>query len=278
MVSDPIELLAKSICQKENYSFQAPCGAGAFKRTFRVSNGKEDLALKIIVGVISPERIAREINALKKCDHPNISKLLSVGEHDLNGTKVVYLTEEYLPGGMLTDRLKAAALSLTVGKAFALAMVDAIDHLRSHSIVHRDIKPDNVMYRADGTPVLVDLGIARVLSQPSLTQDHLARGPGTPIFASPEQLVNDKYLIDWRADQFSLGITLSIAILGIHPYAVSNNHGETIDRMSQRMATSTQFDTAASANSLAMLKQMVEPWPIKRFRTAHELRQAWSAP
>jgi len=86
-------------------------------------------------------------------------------------------------------------------------------------LVHRDIKPANIMFKEGlETPVLVDFGIVRDLAATSLTQTWSPIGPGTPFFASPEQLNNEKHLIDWRSDQFSLGVTLYFARTARHPY------------------------------------------------------------
>ncbi len=278
MAADSIEILARTICQERSYVFIKTCDAGAFKKTFHIRDGANtDLALKILVNAGNPDRVEREIAAHRACRHANISCLLDVRTIEHQGRQLVYFLEEFLSGGTLQARLQNGRLSRNEGKQLAVSLVDALAHLEPQGIVHRDIKPENVMYRVDGTPVLVDLGLARHLNEPSLTQTWMPHGPGTPIYASPEQLVNDKYMIDWRADQFSLGITLSIALFGLHPYASSGTDAtEIIDRMSRREPPQLNFVRAATAERLELLIKMVDPWPIRRFARPDQLLDAWS--
>lgn len=268
--------MARTICQNHSYTLVRSCDAGAFKKTFHVRDAGNDLALKLVVNPIDPVRIQREIDALRACSHPNISRLVEVGTVNHQGGQLVYFVEEFLSGGTLGARLGSGILSQKEGSHLALSLAEALSHLAHRGIVHRDIKPENVMYRADGTPVLVDLGIARHLDESSLTQDWLTRGPGTPAYAAPEQLVNDKHLIDWRTDQFSLGISLSIALLGMHPYSGNLTLDQAIvDRVSRRDPPTAQFISAAKNGGLDLLIKMVEPWSVKRFARPEQLVAAW---
>ena len=98
------------------------------------------------------------------------------------------------------------------------------------SIVHRDLKPANIIIRPDGTPCIIDFGIARFLDMESLTNTLSPSGPRTPLYASPEQMRNDKHLIDMRTDFFALGIVAMELFLGVHPYdpSIVNNSGLTV--------------------------------------------------
>lgn len=142
--------------------------------------------------------------------------------------------------------------------------------------MHRDLKPENILLNADVAPVIDDFGIVRDLADISLTQSWALRGPGTPYYASPEQLNNEKELIDWRADQFSLGVSLSVVTLGIHPY---HRTGMTMDRVveavAQRDGPAAQFVTVATAAGLSALTKMTAAWPVGRFRTPQQLAAAW---
>ena len=116
-------------------------------------------------------------------------------------------------------------------------------------------------------------GTASGLAQ--YAQTWAQRGPGTPLFSPPEQLNNEKAYIDWRSDQFSLGVTLSIAGLGLHPYGNVATPIEVIEAVAQRKAPTAIFPAAAGRAGLPVLRKMVAPWPIERFRTPGELISAW---
>jgi serine/threonine protein kinase len=146
-------------------------------------------------------------------------------------------------------------------------------------LVHRDIKPANIMFESEDSPaILGDFGIVRDLTKSSLTHTYVASGPCTPYFAAPEQLNNDKALIDWRTDQFGLGTTLTVSHFGFHPYrAVGDEDGQSVVRVSSRSGPSAEFVDAASAEGLPVLAAMLSPWPVQRYRTPSLLLSAWRA-
>jgi len=269
------EQLARKICANQGLTFIGEVGAGAFKQTFHVKRHHDDLALKLIIRGIDKARVDREIAALMVCNHPNICRLLETGSIDDGANSVIYLIEEFLPGGTLSDHLANGCLQHAKIIQLAVKLTEAIAHLAEHRITHRDIKPDNIMFRADGMPVLVDLGIARHLEASSLTRTFLMQGPGTPLYASPEQLVNDKNLIDWRSDQFSLGVTLSYAAIGVHPFAENASLEHTVERVANRLPATDHFKKVANEHGLDALVKMVETWPVKRFARPAMLLAAW---
>jgi serine/threonine protein kinase len=273
-----LKIVAQQICVNLALTFDGKVGAGTFKETFKaISADASPRALKVFRPGFSPERTAREIDAMKTCDHPNIGKLESVSRCDYQGTAFLFAIEEFIPGGTLSDRLRSRG-SLTPDETYnaGCELISAVAHIAERRLVHRDIKPDNILLRADGqTPVLVDFGLVRNLEMESLTQTWAQRGPGTPLFSPPEQLNNEKAYIDWRSDQFSLGVTLSIAGLGLHPYGNVATPIEVIEAVAQRKAPTAIFPAAAGRAGLPVLRKMVAPWPIERFRTPGELISAW---
>ena len=86
------------------------------------------------------------------------------------------------------------------------------------NIVHRDLKPENIIIRPNGMPCIIDLGIAGFLDLESLTKTISPMGPCTPIYAAPEQLTNNKNIIDPRTDFYGLGIIALELYLGVHPF------------------------------------------------------------
>lgn len=279
--SSSIELedRARRIALQRNFTFNQFLGAGAFKECFEVKNDSgQPLALKLLKPGCSRQRLDREISAMSQCNHPHIAKLHEVNTIEIDGMQQEILIEELLGGGSLQEHLQLHG-TITTAQCFDIGekLIDALGHISKQRIVHRDIKPANIMFRDDlGSPVLVDFGIVRNLEDTSLTQTWIIRGPGTPIFAPPEQLNNEKELIDWRSDQFSLAISLSVATFGEHPF---RHNGDTdiavVERVARKEKTEDSFSDKARAANLAILMKMMEPWPVNRFRTPQDLLAAW---
>jgi serine/threonine protein kinase len=276
MQSDELEQVAKKICAKRGLQFVRRVGEGAFKQTFHVVDGRSTpLALKVFKAASSNKRDQREIDAMLRCKHNNIARLISVENCSHKGQEFVAITEEFLPGGTLTAK---GRLSVPQAIVMARQLVEAIAHIASLHLVHRDIKPDNILFRGDGSaPVITDFGVVRDLTDSSITPTWAARGPGTPLFAAPEQLNNEKHLTDWRTDQFALGVVLAYSVFGGHPYSEQGiSDRDIVDRVSARHGPSDWFRDKAAETGLPQLVKMVVPWPVDRFRRPQMLRKAWS--
>lgn len=275
-----LESVAEALCADSELTFIRYEGGGAFKKVFRVETGTgESRVLKVINGPASEPRTAREIEALQRCDHPNIAQFFLASSYNHDGVQYDYTIEEFVPGGTLASRLANTGIlgteeTLTIGKH----LVSALVHVAGLNLVHRDIKPENIMLRRDGeTPVLVDFGLVRDLSASSLTMTWQMRGPGTPYYAAPEQLNNKKSMIDWRTDQFALGVVLCEARFKNHPYA---RPGEPIYATVEHVAALDRRLDAVLQNfndvGLTCLDQMTRAWPVERFRLPDNLETAWN--
>lgn len=262
---------AADLCKKRGFEFHGELGKGAFKSAYLAKNAQTSFALKLAAVTGSPERLVRETAALQDCSHPAIARLLEAFLFIYDGQQLWVVCEEYLAGGTLESRLKGGLPPPTVLREIAVTLAAVLEHLNDKKLVHRDIKPANIMFRADGAPVLTDFGIVRMLDQPTLTQAFLNMGPGTPAYASPEQLTNDKPLIDWRTDQFGLAIVLAECLLGHHPFL---EQGKTIHDAIVSVATRQEMP-AANAQQLqelgfGCLIKALKPWPIARYRRPSE--------
>jgi len=270
--------VAQAFCAVNGHRFIGPVGAGAFKETFHVvlATGEEQ-ALKVYQPGFSPERTSRELGAMQRCSHPNIGRLTAFAGFYLDGVQFLLSVEEFLSGGTLTSRLHSGLLGGPEALNIGVQLVGAVAHIASHDLVHRDIKPDNILFRTDGvTPVIVDFGLVRDLVRTSLTQTWLIRGPGTPFYAPPEQLRNEKAMIDWRSDQFSLGVVLALATFGFHPYQDGGvSPDQTVESVAERCPQSTRFVDAATQLGMPFLVRMTAAWPVERFRTPGDLLRAW---
>ncbi len=278
-----LSAVAEAYCGVAGHSFSGLAGHGAFKATYRVvPKSGEAIALKVYLPGAVNERTERELQALQTLsatDHPSLPKFIAFETFNFEGDTYLVSVEEFLEGGSLTDHVKQhgplpRGAIVAVGRQLssALSKVEAAD------LVHRDVKPDNIVMRNGGTAVLVDFGLVRNLSMASLTQTWLAQGPGTPLYASPEQLNNDKLLIDWRTDQFGLAVSLAMCGYGRHPYAVGTDKPEmAVGRVAARAGVAAEFVRWAQDHKLDPLIKMLDPWPVGRYRIPEDLEAAFSS-
>ena len=199
------------------YDIQRELGRGGMATVYLAV--QQSLSRPVALKVLAPhlardpvdrERFLREARFAANLHHPNIVEIYAVGESD--GSP--FMAMGYEPGGTA-----AAVEGTTVPPATALRMVrdiaDALDHAHRQGVVHRDVKPDNILVRANGTCVLTDFGIAQAASQLSgLTTEGTA--VGTPHYMSPEQLRGDA--VDGRSDIYSLGIVMFQLLTGDLPF------------------------------------------------------------
>ncbi len=273
-----LRAVATAVCAATGLTLCGNVGAGAFKATFHVTatNGLSK-ALKIYNRNNRGARVEREVEAMARCNHPNIARFEALATLEHDGSEYLYSLEEFIAGEALEARLASGLLARPDGIRMGIALVDAVSHIAGHDLVHRDLKPANIILRAkDGSPVIVDFGLVRNLDASSLTETWMPHGPGTPLFAPPEQLNNEKEIIDWRADQFALGVVIAMSLIGRHPY-----HDDTeqpihvVERVAARGALPEWFRTWATEQSLAPLIRMVQPWPVQRYRLPADLSAAW---
>jgi serine/threonine protein kinase len=279
--SPDLEGVARVISDSRGLTFVSAAGSGATKQTFRVvDSGGREFALKVFPAGKVAEREQREIDAMQRCSHPNIVALVALDIQTVNGAEHLYVIEEFLAGGTLTEGVANNGLvPPAMARSLGATLIDAVAHIASHDLVHRDIKPDNVLLRADGiTPMITDFGLVRNLRASSLTGSWQMHGPGTPAFSSPEQLNNQKNLINWRSDQFSVAVLIAMVALGIHPYQQGGDAlAQAVIRATGRDGPSDDFIRSATIAGLPVLVKMAAPWPVQRYRMPPLLATAWGS-
>jgi serine/threonine protein kinase len=188
-------------------------------------------AIKILdhgsLGHNGADRIRREADFLARHSHANIARLFAAG---FTADGQAYLILEYVPGVRIDEYCNDRALSLDARLALLLPVVDAVAHAHARGIVHRNLKPSNILVTPDGVPKLLDLGVASLISQSAtLTAAAVAKtapldaGPErvslgmTPAFAAPEQIRGEE--VTPASDVYALGILLHVLISGRHPFA-----------------------------------------------------------
>ncbi len=176
-------------------------------------------ALKPSIAIDSQfaKRFEREAHFMASLQHENILHV-----HDfLKQDGSMYIVMEYIKGIDLFDLLeRRRKLPADVAAIIALAVARALDYAHFRGIIHRDVKPANVMISRQGEVKLMDFGIARDDTQRDLTET--GTGLGTPSYMSPEQILGDK--LDFRSDIFSLGIVLYQMVTGQKPFIEDDSH------------------------------------------------------
>ena len=201
------------------YTIERELARGGSARIFlaRDPNGKI-VALKVLHPelqvTVAADRFLREIKVLASLDHPKITRLIDYGEADW----VVYLVMDYEEGTTLKqhlDRVRQISIKDTV--RLAGDMLDALGYAHQRGIVHRDVKPDNIVVTGHGA-TLLDFGIARAI-EVAASQQVTRSGftVGTSTYMSPEQAAADKGL-DHRSDIYSLGCVLFECLAGRPPF------------------------------------------------------------
>jgi eukaryotic-like serine/threonine-protein kinase len=206
-----------------HYDVDREIGKGGNARIYLArDSGGSPVALKILhpelLVSVAADRFLREIKLAKQLDHPHIAKLLDSGEREW----LVYYVMTYIEGPTLREHL-ARASRLGIGETVRLAtdLLDALDHAHAHGIVHRDVKPDNVVL-SDRGAVLLDFGIARAVAASG--SDRLTRSGiavGTSTYMSPEQITALKE-IDLRSDLYALGVVLYECLAAQPPFVHKN--------------------------------------------------------
>lgn len=278
LLSLRLEEVAAQLCRQLDASFERVLGAGAYKHVFLINQRGVNLALKIapVSGVLKA-RFERETIALRDCHHEAIATLKYATSYVQGGNECWVTVEEFLSGGTLADVLVNGSLSLARARHIGVTLANALVHLHQRDLVHRDIKPANILFRSENEPVLTDFGIVRMLSEPSLTHDFMAQGPGTPLYAAPEQLLNEKAAIDWRTDQFGLALVLVECVLGHHAFALDGaDHREAIMCVANRVPLPEQTRAKLAQIGLGCLVKALAPWPVQRYRLPMEFVKALS--
>lgn len=239
-----------------NYNFIKALSPSEQKAAFHVldSDGN-DLCLKIISPDYSMLRLQREIHALQSLHHPNVVGLKEYTFSSREARTRHYLIEEFIPGTDLTERLTGGTRwDYREVISFFLQLFDGLDSLRTANLVHRDLKPSNIRVRPNGTPVIIDFGVARHLDKTDITLTEQGAALGTPLYFAPEQFTGTKHDIEHRTDLFAAGIILHQALTGFHPfYHVGMHYNELL----QSVCSSTDYLQFESFTSLPKQFQLL---------------------
>jgi serine/threonine protein kinase len=225
----------------------------------------------VIKSFISLERIKREIDILSNLDSGYYPKQYHFSIDVI--AKSFEIVEAFIEGSPLRQCMHQFREPPSIFKLI-WELSEGLSVIWEKNIVHRDLKPENIIIRPNGKPCIIDLGIARFIEMDSLTQTLAPLGPCTPIYASPEQLSNQKHLIDIRSDFFAIGIIALELYLGIHPFdpTVVKNQYSIVENIMQNLYK-TSFDNITENEDLnAFSRKTLQVQPYMRFRNADALK------
>ena len=213
----------------------------------------------------TPERIARfelEARAISALNHPHIATIHAMDES--GGRR--FLVLEFLPGGTLRSRMngylvKGAPFPIREAAGLAIQMAEGLEHAHRHGIVHRDMKPDNVMFTAEGLLRITDFGLARLAESSGLTRDGTT--VGTAAYMAPEQASLAE--AGPRSDLFSLGVMLYEMAAGRRPFAGASDFSTMHAIVHDAPPPLRQFRPDAPAALEGVVLRLLEKDPARRF-------------
>ena len=206
------------------------------------------------------QRFEREAKSLAKLSNPNIVNILDFGEHE----GMPYLVMEYLPGGTLKKKL-GRAIPWQEAVRTLLPVARGLAYAHQHGVIHRDVKPANILIREDDAPILTDFGIAKLLEGgEGHTLTGSGVGIGTPEYMAPEQGIGASS-IDERADMYSLGIVLYEMVTGRKPYLADTPMAVLLKQMTDPLPLPTEFVPDLPEGMVHILLKALAKEPDNRY-------------
>jgi len=260
--------------QIPGYQILEKLGAGAMAVVFKARQLSLDriVAIKVLPKRLSAdkeylERFYVEGQIAAKLNHPNIVQAFDVGEaHGYH-----YFVMEYVEGYTVDDELKkgnvySEAEALRIG----IQVTRALEHAHSLGLIHRDVKPKNIMITTDGTVKLMDLGLARIADDADAIAAEEGKMYGTPYYVSPEQILAKKET-DFRCDIYGLGATLYHMVTGVVPFEGEDAKEVMIKHVKEAPASPDRHNLELSSGLCKAILRMLMKKPENRYNSTEEL-------
>ncbi|HET7039474.1 MAG TPA: serine/threonine-protein kinase, partial [Gemmatimonadales bacterium] len=261
------------------YAIERALGEGGMAFVYLANDVKHGRAVAIkvlkpeLAASLGAERFLREIQITAKLQHPHILPLYDSGAAD----GMLYYVMPFVLGEALSDTLaREKQLSIPDAVQITREVAEALAHAHSFGLVHRDIKPDNVMM-SNGHAVVADFGIARAMTEAGadkLTQTGMA--VGTPAYMSPEQAAGDSE-VDGRADIYSLGCVFYELLVGQVPFTGPNAMAIMARHVMDTVTAPSIMRPTIPPEIEDIVFKALEKLPADRYRTAQEMVDALKA-
>ncbi len=255
----------------QGYRILDRLGRGGMGSVFRAHQASMNriVALKILRRPLARdeqqvERLRREARFVGSLDHPNIVRGLDVGQSG----PYHYFAMEFVEGESLRDRLQRGPVPEAEALRIIEKLCDALDHAHSRAVVHRDVKPGNIIVAPDGEPKLTDYGLAKGPSDFALTQSGVTIG--TPQYISPEQ-ARDPSNVDIQTDLYSLGATAYHMLAGVPPHTSDTLAGLLTKVLYEKPRTVQQVNPRLSAEASFLVEKLMAKKRQHRYATPREV-------
>lgn len=252
-------------------------GRGGMAEVYKATHPtlKRVVAIKLMREAIQDDPVMRifferESHALRDLDHPNVIKVLDVGKVDNRP----YMVMEFIEGDALGDLLKNGRLDLETTLRFLKPISAALDYLHANNIVHRDVKPGNIMLDKAGRdvrPIITDFGLAKVLGDSSLVSESAVAG--TFAYIAPEQ-IEARRDIDGRADVYALGVMTYQLLTGELPFKHEHQGALLIAHMLHAPPDAREKAPELPEHAARAIQKAMSKKPSERFGTASEFVSA----
>lgn len=257
-----------------SYQLQRKLGEGGMAQVYLARDVRlgRDVAVKVLDRKLAErpgfrDRFMREARLAAALDHPNIVSLFDFGdEHAL------YLVMPYLSGGSVQDLLPRSPLQIGEVVTYGSQIADALEYAHQRKVVHRDVKPANMLIHADGRVMLSDFGLAKIVSQTTtLNAPRNRPDAGTPEYMAPEQVVGSS---DARSDIYSLGVVLYLLLTGRLPFTGSNSQEVMQKRLRQDPTPPREYNPSIPPAMESVVLRAMARHPDDRYQRASELGAA----
>lgn len=254
-----------------DYRLLRVLGQGATGTVWEATWEGRRVAIKVLSPTVmaDPEfigRFEREFDVARRFNHPRLVTCQALGQVK----DTYYIAMDYLPGGSLRTRLDQGRPTVAEAVRYSLQIAQGLEHAHAMGVVHRDLKPDNVMLDADGSLALADFGLARATDSKTITVTGSVMG--TPAYIAPELLCGNK--ATGASDVYALGIMLFEMLSGRLPF----NYSDTMKLLSAHLSESVPpLDSEIPENLRQLVADLLAKEPLQRPSAAQVVKRLKAA-
>lgn len=258
---------------------------GPYRVTSRIGDGgmavvykgyqeslNRDVAIKVLRSELAQdeqflERFRREALSVAELSHPNILHVYDAGS--MQGLH--YIVMAYVDGGSLKDLINQGPVDIDQAVSITAQVADALGHAHKHGLVHRDVKPNNILMTRDGRPLLTDFGIAKAVNE-SQRLTRTGTSIGTPEYMAPEQIQGQR--VDGRTDIYALAIVLYEMLVGWAPFGATTPVATLYRQVNEPPPPLRQANISVPGWLEAVTFRALSKVPQERFQTAEDFAAA----